>query len=383
MTVTVPHPRDGPSLPPSFTVCVSSSPEERGRVAAALDGQALLVIVADAQTALEVLSRRRPGRPARRRRARRTARAARGRPPAGDRHLGRPAARRVPPRARGARLPGGLARCRVEPRGAPRGGLGHPLRRRPRQRLLAGQAAAPQAHRARGRPRPGRRARRRVPAGAAPRCAGGAARHPAAGALAGRAPSRPDGRSVDQQRDAHLDRRQRPVQARRGAARRGSRPGRRGPSRRGPRPRRRRSAGARTATRGRTSRGAIAWSRVSTSARSPSSSAQRRRDVGDRSTGAVDVAEPRLATDQDHTLAERRVVVEVDPAVVRGVDHPVVGDHDQPGVAGHRVAQLLGLGVDERQLLEPLGGGDAVAVPGPVEVAVVEVGEGRASRRPR
>ncbi len=57
MTVTVPPPRDSPSLPPSFTVCVSSSPEERGRVAAALDGQALLVIVADAQTALDVLSR--------------------------------------------------------------------------------------------------------------------------------------------------------------------------------------------------------------------------------------------------------------------------------------------------------------------------------------
>ena len=57
MTVTAPHQRDSPSLPPSFTVCVSSSPEERGRVAAALDGQALLVIVADAQTALDVLSR--------------------------------------------------------------------------------------------------------------------------------------------------------------------------------------------------------------------------------------------------------------------------------------------------------------------------------------
>lgn len=57
MTVTVPRPGDSPSLPPSFTVCVSSSPEERGRVAAALDGQALLVIVPDAQTALHVLSR--------------------------------------------------------------------------------------------------------------------------------------------------------------------------------------------------------------------------------------------------------------------------------------------------------------------------------------
>jgi DNA-binding response OmpR family regulator len=57
MTVTVPRPSRSLSLPPSFTVCVSSNPEERGRVAAALDGQALLVIVADAQTALDVLSR--------------------------------------------------------------------------------------------------------------------------------------------------------------------------------------------------------------------------------------------------------------------------------------------------------------------------------------
>ena len=38
-------------------MCVSSSPEERGRVAAALDGQAVLVIVADAQTAIDVLTR--------------------------------------------------------------------------------------------------------------------------------------------------------------------------------------------------------------------------------------------------------------------------------------------------------------------------------------
>ena len=57
MTVTVPQLRDTTSLPLSFTVCVSSSPEERGRVAAALDGQAVLVMVADAQTAIDVLTR--------------------------------------------------------------------------------------------------------------------------------------------------------------------------------------------------------------------------------------------------------------------------------------------------------------------------------------
>jgi DNA-binding response OmpR family regulator len=56
MTVTIPHPRDGTaSLPPSFTVCVSASPEERGRLAAALDGHGMIVLVPDAQTALDLL----------------------------------------------------------------------------------------------------------------------------------------------------------------------------------------------------------------------------------------------------------------------------------------------------------------------------------------
>ena len=58
-------PRDGTSLPQSFTVCVSASPEERGRVAAALDGQGLLVLVPDAQMAVDLLApggRPRPGR---------------------------------------------------------------------------------------------------------------------------------------------------------------------------------------------------------------------------------------------------------------------------------------------------------------------------------
>lgn len=57
MTITIPQSRDGTSLPQSFTVCVSSSPEERGRVAAALDGQGLLVLVPDAQMAVELLAR--------------------------------------------------------------------------------------------------------------------------------------------------------------------------------------------------------------------------------------------------------------------------------------------------------------------------------------
>ena len=43
--------------------------------------------------------------------------------------------------------------------------------------------------------------------------------------------------------------------------------------------------------------------------------------------------------------------------------------------ARQRLPELLGLGVDHRQLLEPRLGRDAVAVPGPVEVAVVHVGQ--------
>ena len=53
----------------------------------------------------------------------------------------------------------------------------------------------------------------------------------------------------------------------------------------------------------------------------------------------------------------------------------------EPGRRGQRLAQLLGLGVDHRELLEPLGGGDAVPVAGPVEVAVVDVGQRRLVRR--
>lgn len=57
MTVTIPQSRDGTSLPQSFTVCVSSSPEERARVAAALDGHGLLLLVPDAQMAVDLLAR--------------------------------------------------------------------------------------------------------------------------------------------------------------------------------------------------------------------------------------------------------------------------------------------------------------------------------------
>ena len=45
----------------------------------------------------------------------------------------------------------------------------------------------------------------------------------------------------------------------------------------------------------------------------------------------------------------------------RAVDHAVVGHDQQPGRGRQRLAQLLGLGVDHRELLQPLAGGDAEA----------------------
>ena len=55
--------------------------------------------------------------------------------------------------------------------------------------------------------------------------------------------------------------------------------------------------------------------------------------------------------------------------------------HDHDAHLGRQgVAQVLGRGVDHRQLLLPLGRVDAVPVPGPVEVAVVEVGQRRLLR---
>ena len=90
------------------------------------------------------------------------------------------------------------------------------------------------------------------------------------------------------------------------------------------------------------------------------------------------MAEPRLAAEQHDALAERRVLVEVDPVVRPGESTiPWSATTTSRACAGMSVAELLGLGVDDRQLLEPLGRGDAVAVAGPVQVAVVEVGERR------
>jgi DNA-binding response OmpR family regulator len=57
LTIAESPPRVRTSLPQSFTVCVSSSSEERGRLAAALDGQGLVLMVPDAQMAIDLLTR--------------------------------------------------------------------------------------------------------------------------------------------------------------------------------------------------------------------------------------------------------------------------------------------------------------------------------------
>ena len=98
--------------------------------------------------------------------------------------------------------------------------------------------------------------------------------------------------------------------------------------------------------------------------------------VVDGAAAAVEVPEPRLAAEQGHARraargARRR------RSGSRRRSRPCRGRRPRPAApaCGQRLAQLLGLGVDHRQLLQPLGRGDAVPVAGPVEVAVVEVGQ--------
>ena len=75
---------------------------------------------------------------------------------------------------------------------------------------------------------------------------------------------------------------------------------------------------------------ATATSRVITSARSPSTSRPGRRHVGDGPAVAVEVAEARLAAEQRDPVPQLVALVDVDPALRRRVDHPVVGHHEQP-----------------------------------------------------
>ena len=92
----------------------------------------------------------------------------------------------------------------------------------------------------------------------------------------------------------------------------------------------------------------IASSRVSTVARSPSTSRQVATTSGTAPRGAVEVPEPGLAAEQRDAVAQPVDLVDVDPGLTGAVDHAVVGDHQQPGRGRQRLAQLLGLGVDHR-----------------------------------
>ncbi len=122
----------------------------------------------------------------------------------------------------------------------------------------------------------------------------------------------------------------------------------------------------------------IASSRVSTSARSPSDATPRRDDVVDGAGAAVDVPEPCLAAEHHHPVEQVGVVVDVEP-LASGAEStmPWSATTTIRVSAGRRLAQMLGGRVDHRQLLLPLRRVDAVAVPGPVEVAVVHVGQRR------
>jgi DNA-binding winged helix-turn-helix (wHTH) protein len=58
MTIALPYDDDaGGRLPPSFMVLVSSDSQERGRIAAALDGEGVVVMVPDAAVAIALLQR--------------------------------------------------------------------------------------------------------------------------------------------------------------------------------------------------------------------------------------------------------------------------------------------------------------------------------------
>ena len=93
------------------------------------------------------------------------------------------------------------------------------------------------------------------------------------------------------------------------------------------------------------------------------------------------MTEPRLAAQQHQPVPQLGMGIHVESAGRGRVDHPVVGHHHQPDLVGQGLAQLHGLGVDGRELLEPLRRVHAVLVAGPVEVTVVEVGQRRAVAR--
>ena len=155
----------------------------------------------------------------------------------------------------------------------------------------------------------------------------------------------------------------------------------------GRRPRRRRAGAARAASTGPNQPRPIASSRVSTSARSPRNSRQVASDVVDRAAAAVEVAEPRLATEQRRRRRAARVARRR-RCGARRASRPCRGRRPRP--AGPRRGSASRSCSASASIIASCwshwAGGDAVAVAGPVEVAVVEVGQRRAvapTPRPR
>ena len=107
------------------------------------------------------------------------------------------------------------------------------------------------------------------------------------------------------------------------------------------------------------------------------------RHVLDRTAAAVDVPEPRLTAEQHHTVAQARLLVDVDVRLGGRVDHAVVGDDEQAHLVRERLAELLDVLVDVAQLGAPALRVDAGPVPVPVEVTVVDVGQRRTPTRAR
>ena len=181
---------------------------------------------------------------------------------------------------------------------------------------------------------------------------------------------------------------QRAVQADQASSRRRSRRSRRPPGPRGPRPPRRRAAGAPRADRAEPAPGDRRRRGCSTVGAVPEDLGPGRPATSStRAAAAVEVPEPCLAAEQREPVAQLVVLVDVHagsagfestmPWSATTTSRTSAGSASRSCSAS---ASIIG------ELLEPLLGGDAVPVAGPVEVAVVEVGQRRpvrGRRRPR
>jgi hypothetical protein len=67
----------------------------------------------------------------------------------------------------------------------------------------------------------------------------------------------------------------------------------------------------------------------------------------------VHVARPRLPHQQPDAVGQLRVLVDVQAGVLRDVEHPVVGRHEQCRVVRETVHELFDHPVDEGQLGPP------------------------------